>query len=140
MYSLGKRFQIFILNSNMHKQTSSSDSDRNRLSTSSLCVPQQSVHNTSQNSANSLGGNNSTENIQVFLRMRPLNKREMDEDPGSHQAWRIIDNAITLEQSAVNQHCLNPTNSAKLFSYSSTAYTNFMSNSHSKAYSFSIYY
>ncbi len=44
----------------------------------------------------------SSENIKVYLRMRPLNAREMTEE-NAITAWRIVDqHSITLDQSIFN--------------------------------------
>ena len=43
------------------------------------------------------GNGGSCENIQVFLRMRPLNNRELVEE-GAGNVWKIVDkDTITLD-------------------------------------------
>ena len=48
------------------------------------------------------GNNSAGENIQVFLRMRPLNQREISEEHAV-SAWKIVDSAsITMDSQLVS--------------------------------------
>jgi hypothetical protein len=52
--------------------------------------------------AEEAAGETPQENIQVFLRMRPLNQRELGEEQAVC-AWRIVDQqSVTLDQSLFN--------------------------------------
>eukprot|EP00347_Sterkiella_histriomuscorum_P010849 403374689 len=78
----------------------------------------------------------SSENIQVFLRMRPLNQREVMEEQVQN-AWKIQDSSILLDQNIMNQPYSTSANGQKMMNYASTAYANIIgSGTHSKAYTF----
>lgn len=79
---------------------------------------------------------NEEENIQVFLRMRPLNSREVNEEQAAC-AWKIIDKSITLDPLLFNG------NAGPKFIVPAAAYASLLAPSpggasQSKAYSFSI--
>lgn len=56
-----------------------------------------------------------------------------------HNAWKIQDNAILLDPNISNQPYSISANGQKMMNYTSTAYSNIISGSHSKAYTFSKY-
>lgn len=80
---------------------------------------------------------NEEENIQVFLRMRPLNSREVNEEQAAC-AWKIIDKSITLDSLLFNGNTMG----GPKFIVPAAAYASLLAPtpggaSQSKAYSFS---